>query len=310
MSIDPQVQQWLSESASLPPINQLPVADARRNMLTSSRQLQPIHNVLDVRDLVAIGPEGSAIPLRHYAPTSGAAGVLVYFHGGGWVIGSRDTHDAYCRDLAARSSRHVISVEYRMAPEHEFPAAAEDCYQATAWVADNLDAVQGKPGELFVAGDSAGGNLAAVTCLLARERQGPKINGQILVYPITDCDFNTPSYLENSKNLHLTRDMMAWFWDQYLPDASERSHWMASPLQATDLSDLPAAFVLTAEYDPLRDEGEAYARRLSDAGVATRFRRYDGMIHGFVRRMEWTQAREALEDCAVAIQDIADGNLI
>jgi acetyl esterase len=280
MSIDPQVQQWLSESASLPPINQLPVADARRNMLTSSRQLQPIHNVLDVRDLVAIGPEGSAIPLRHYAPTSGAAGVLVYFHGGGWVIGSRDTHDA------------------------------EDCYQATAWVADNLDAVQGKPGELFVAGDSAGGNLAAVTCLLARERQGPKINGQILVYPITDCDFNTPSYLENSKNLHLTRDMMAWFWDQYLPDASERSHWMASPLQATDLSDLPAAFVLTAEYDPLRDEGEAYARRLSDAGVATRFRRYDGMIHGFVRRMEWTQAREALEDCAVAIQDIADGNLI
>jgi acetyl esterase len=309
MPLDPLVQQWLSQSADLPPINRLSVDQARKDMLSSSQKMKPMRDVLSVRNLMATGPDGVSIPLRHYAPTSEKAGVLIYFHGGGWVVGSRDSHDAYCRDLATHSGRHVVSVEYRMAPENPFPAAAEDCYHGTVWVANHLDAVQGKADELFVAGDSAGGNLAAVTCLLARERQGPKIDGQILVYPITDCDFDTSSYLENSTDLHLTREMMIWFWDQYVSNKSERSHWMASPLRAPDLSGLPAAFVVTAEFDPLRDEGEAYAERLAAAGVPTRWRRYDGMIHGFVRRTEWALAREALQDCAAAIQDIADGKL-
>ena len=303
MPLDLQVEQWLAEAAAMgiPPMDKLPVEEARANLLAGSQLLQPLNDVASVQDLAATSPEGHSIPLRHFAPLSEPAGVLMYFHGGGWVVGSRDTHDVYCRDLAARTGLQVVSVDYRLAPEHRYPAAAEDCYAATTWVAENLALVHGIPGELVVAGDSAGGNLAAVTCLMARDRGGPEITGQILVYPITDCDFERSSFRANAEGLHLTRQMMIWFWDQYAPDESTRAHWMASPIRVDDFSGLPPAFVMTAEYDPLCDEGEEYAASLSQAGVATRIKRYDGMIHGFVRRTEWKAARDALDDVADAV---------
>jgi acetyl esterase len=302
MPLDPQVSQWLAEAAAagIPPMNQLPVEEARANLLAGSQLLQPLSEIESVRDLIAQSPAGP-IPLRHFAPSAESAGVMVYFHGGGWVVGSRETHDVYCRDLAAQTGLQVVSVDYRLAPEFLFPAAAEDCYFATRWVAEHLDQVNGLPGELVVAGDSAGGNLAAVTSLLARDQGGPKITGQVLVYPITDHDFTRDSYRANANGFHLSRDLMIWFWDQYAPGESVRDHWMASPIRATSLADLPPTFIMTAEFDPLRDEGEEYGRRLAEAGVPTTVKRYDGMIHGFVRRTEWQASRDALQDVASAV---------
>jgi acetyl esterase len=204
--------------------------------------------------------------------------VVVYFHGGGWVIGSIETHDAPCRELANRSGAIVVSVEYRMAPEHPFPAAPEDCYAATAWVADHAAEFGGDPARLAVAGDSAGGNLAAVVALMTRERNGPPLRFQLLIYPAVDARMGYASIDENSTGYFLTKADMHWFYGHYGADPSD---WRASPLLAPDHSGLPPALVLTAEYDPLRDEGEAYARKLQEAGVPVTLRRYDGQIHGF-----------------------------
>jgi len=303
MPLDPEVEQWLADAAAagIPPMNQLPVAEARANMLDGSQTLKPMNAIDGVHEISAESPSGYSIPLRHYAPSSEPSGVMMYFHGGGWVLGSRETHDVYCRDLATHTGLQVVSAEYRLAPEHLFPTAAEDCFAATAWVAAHLDAVNGLPGQLVVAGDSAGGNLAAVTSLMSRERSGPAITGQVLVYPITDCNFDRESYRTHAEGRHLTREMMIWFWDQYAPDESCRTHWTASPIRAENLAGLPPAFVMTAEFDPLCDEGEEYAKRLVEAGVPVTVKRYDGMIHGFVRRTEWKAAREALRDVSEAV---------
>jgi acetyl esterase len=208
--------------------------------------------------------------------------VIVYYHGGGWVIGNIDEYEALGRKLAERTSCAVVLVEYRLAPEHRYPIAVDDCYAALEWTAAHLKEVSGsEDAPLMVAGDSAGGNLAAAITLRARDGGGPRIDLQVLVYPVTDADLETPSYLAEENQLLLTRDGMIWFWDHYAPDKARRLEPDASPLRAKDLSGLPPAVVLTAEHDVLRDEGEAYAQRLQEAGVPVEFKRVEGQMHAF-----------------------------
>ncbi|MCU1503916.1 MAG: Esterase [Ilumatobacteraceae bacterium] len=225
---------------------------------------------------------GGSVPVRVLVPAQGARGVIVYFHGGGWVIGAIDEFETMARKLAERSSCAVVLVDYRLAPEHVYPVAVDDSYAALEWTAARLEEIAGRADvPLIVAGDSAGGNLAAVMALRARDRNGPQIALQVLIYPVTDADFERPSYVDPENQLLLTRDAMVWFWDHYVPDAGRRCEPDASPLQATNLADLPPAVVLTAEHDVLRDEGEAYAERLRDAGVPVELKRHAGQTHGF-----------------------------
>jgi len=225
---------------------------------------------------------GADIAVRLYFPEgSGPHPLVMFFHGGGWVVGDLDSHDETVRRLCAGSGAAFASVGYRLAPEAPFPAALEDCYAATAWAADLAPTLGLDPARIAVAGDSAGGNLAAALCLLARERGGPGISHQVLVYPVTGADLNTASYREHGEGLFLTRAMMQWFWDQYVPDPAARSNPLAAPL-AGHAAGLPPATILTAEYDPLRDEGAAYARHLEAAGVPVAYRNFPGMIHGFL----------------------------
>jgi acetyl esterase len=227
----------------------------------------------------------------------------VFFHGGGFVVGDIDTHDATCRGLAKAAHCIVVSVDYRLAPEHPFPAAPEDCYAATVWVADNAASLGGDGARLAVGGDSAGGNLAAVVALMARDRGGPALAHQLLIYPVIDHNFDTASYVENGRGYLLSREMMMWFWGLYLEDASDGSNPYASPIRAEDLSGLAAATIISAEFDPLRDEGEAYARRLGDADVAVTARRYDGMVHGFFAMTAvLDRAREAVAFAAAELR--------
>jgi len=222
------------------------------------------------------------VPVRVLVPQQGAHGVLVYLHGGGWVIGAMDEFDTLGRKLAERTSCAVVLVDYRLAPEHRYPTAVDDCYAALEWTAAHLEDIAGTADvPLIVAGDSAGGNLAAVMALRARDRNGPAIALQVLIYPVTDANFDRPSYLDADNQLILTREAMVWFWDHYLPDASRRTESDASPSHAISLTGLPPAVVLTAEHDVLRDEGEEYAARLNDAGVDVDFRRHAGQTHGF-----------------------------
>jgi acetyl esterase len=223
-----------------------------------------------------------AVPVRVLVPFEPARGVIVYYHGGGWVLGCIDEYDTMARKLAERTSCAVVLVEYRLAPEHRYPIAVEDSYAALVWVGEHLAKIAGQGDvPLIVAGDSAGGNLAAVMALRARDQGGPPIALQVLIYPVTDADLDRPSYTDAENQLLLTRDAMIWFWDHYVPDPSRRSEPDASPLRAVDVGGLPPAVVLTAEHDVLRDEGEAYAERLSAAGVAVDFRRHAGQMHGF-----------------------------
>ena len=224
---------------------------------------------------------GGSVPVRVLVPQQPTRGVIVYYHGGGWVIGSVPEFDTIGRKLAERTSCAVVLVDYRLAPEHRYPTAADDSYAALEWTAQNMGAIAGRAVPLFVAGDSAGGNLAAVTALRARDRGGPTIAMQILIYPVADADFETASYSDPENQLLLTKEAMVWFWDHYEPDLARRSEPDASPLRAKDLSGLPPAVVLTAEHDVLRDEGEAYARRLEEAGVPVNFKRHAGQTHGF-----------------------------
>jgi acetyl esterase len=225
---------------------------------------------------------GGAITVRVLVPPQGARGVVVYLHGGGWVIGRIDEFDTLARKLAERTSCAVVLVDYRLAPEHPYPAAVDDCYAALEWTAARLEEITGRDHvPLMVAGDSAGGNLAAVMALRARDHSGPSIALQVLIYPVTDADFERPSYLDPDNQLILTRDAMVWFWDLYSPDVARRVEPDASPLRAASLDGLPPAVVMTAEYDVLRDEGKAYADRLKEAGVPVDFQRYAGQTHGF-----------------------------
>ena len=226
---------------------------------------------------------GRDIIIRIYTPDGpGPFPALVYFHGGGWVVGNLDTHDQTCRELSDKTPCVVVAVEYRLSPEHLFPAALGDCYESLIWVSENSKALNVKTDWLAVGGDSAGGNLATVVSMLARDRKGPKICWQMLVYPVTNLSsFDTKSYEERGQGNFLTTPLMEWFRNHYIPDEAARHSSLASPLLSENLSDLPPAWILTAEYDPLCEEGEAYARALHNAGVPTTCVRYNGMFHPF-----------------------------
>lgn len=274
--------------------------EARRILSERPELPLPPIELPSVEDTTVPGPDGD-LPVRIYTPANAGdpPDVIVFFHGGGWVICDLDTHDRTTRRLARDLGAVVVSVDYRLAPEARWPAAAEDAYAATVWARQHYG-----PRRLLVAGDSAGGNLAAVVSLMARDRGGPAIDHQLLVYPVTNHGFDTVSYTENAEGYFLTRTHMTWYWDQYLGDEGDGTHAYASPLQAEDLSGLPPATVLTAELDPLRDEGEAYAEALSTAGVATEALRADGMFHGFFGLDEFLpEAEEAVEWTFARLRD-------
>jgi acetyl esterase len=306
MPLDAQVKAILDQMAVVPGLETMAPAVARDLYAAmSSVTIGPA--VANVEDRVIPGPNGD-IPVRIYTPEgAGPHPVTVFFHGGGWVIGSIATHDANCRQLAQGSSSVVVSVDYRLAPEHKFPTAADDCYAATKWVAEHAAEFGASADRMAVAGDSAGGNLAAVVCLMARDHGGPTIAHQTLIYPVTNYNFDSPSYQENAAGYFLTQAGMRWFWDLYLRDEADGRNPYASPLAAESVRGLPPALVITAEFDPLRDEGEAYAKRLEREGVAVTCHRYDGMIHGFFGMTDLIEAaRSAVAEVCAAHRAVFD----
>ena len=304
MPLDPQARAYLDLMAAAggPPAESLPPAEARALMETRPRKPGPA--VAKVEDRLIPGP-GPDVPIRIYTPEGdGPCPVLVWLHGGGWVLGSIETNDATCRALTNEAHCITVSVGYRLAPETKFPGGLEDSYAAAAWAAGNAASFGGDPSRVAIGGASAGGNLAAAVTLLARERGGPRLVHQLLVYPVTDLAQDTDSYRENAEGYGLTRSTMAWYRELYLSNETERANPLVAPLQAADLSGLPPALVITAEYDPLRDEGEAYARRLTDAGVRTRCTRYDGMIHLFFNpSLGFEKSFEAIAEAGTALRN-------
>jgi acetyl esterase len=305
MPLDPQAQAFLEQlaAAGAPPLHELSVAEARQVIVELFRTTGDPEPVGAVAERTIPGAAGE-MPTRIYTPHgTGPFPVLVYFHGGGWVIGNLEAYDATCRALTHAAGCIVVAMEYRLAPEHKFPAAPEDCYAAARWVADNATAIHGDPRRIAIGGDSAGGNLTAVVAQMARDRGRPALVYQLLVYPVTNYSFATVSYRENADGYLLTKDAMEWFWNYYLRSAADGSNPLASPLRTNDLRGLPPAMVLTAEFDPLRDEGEAYAVRLREAGVPVTLKRYTGMIHGFFSLgAVLDQGKQAVADAAAALR--------
>ena len=288
MKLHPQTQAVLDALAAmkLPPPDQLPVAEAREQFMRARATfLAAPEEVAACVDRTLPGPAGE-IPVRIYRAQGSKAGeplpALVFFHGGGWVFGNLDSHDPLCRALANRARCAVVAVDYRLAPENKFPAAFEDAVAALRGVA-RLGRELGIDGaRLAAAGDSAGGNLVAVAAIEFRDRGGPRLALQVLLYPVTDLAMITPSYHRLGQGYMLTRERMLFFRNAYLRDTRDIDDWRASPLKARDLSRLPPALVVTASYDPLLDEGKAYADRLAEAGVPVTYRCYEGVIHGFL----------------------------
>jgi acetyl esterase len=304
MPLDPQVQAFLDQMVSLgaPQLHTLSPEDARKafDMLAQLSGLKP-EAVAKVEDRLIPGP-GGQIPVRFYTPQGQAPfPVLVFFHGGGFVIGSIELYDELCRALANGAGCIVISVGYRLAPEHKFPAAVEDCYAAAKWVAVHAKAIGGDAMRIAVGGDSAGGNLAAVVALMARDKDTVPLVLQLLMYPATNLAHDTVSAQENANHYFLTRDDMLWFGSLYVSSDADQNNPYASPLRAQDLHGLPPALVITAEYDPLRDEGEAYAARLREASVTTTCTRYDGMIHGFLS-LPFDQGKKGRQEITTALR--------
>jgi acetyl esterase len=256
--------------------------------------------VHEVTDRTIPGPAG-AIPVRVFRPSAATAlPVILWFHGGGWVTGNLDTHDQLGRLLADHSGAVVVSVDYRLAPEAKFPAAADDCLAAYEWALEHADEVGGDPARIAIGGDSAGGNLAAVVALDARDRGLPQPKLQLLVYPVTDYEFDSAAMIDNAKGYFLEAAGMRWFWEHYARTAADYDDPRFSPLRASDLSGLARAVVVTAEFDPLRDQGEAYGARLRDADVPTEVVRADGLIHGFFGMHEFMPPGRDAWDVSVA----------
>jgi acetyl esterase len=305
MTLQPEIEAQLARMAAAgsPPLQEQSVAEARRLHAAGAAVLGgPPVAVAAADDRTIPGPAGD-LRVRVYTPHGEPPfPIVVWFHGGGWVVGTLDTYDTVCRALAAAVPAVVVAVDYRLAPEHRFPAAVEDAYAATLWASRNAAGLGGSQQRLAVAGDSAGGNLAAVVALGARDRGGPAIGFQLLVYPITDAAMDTASYRDKADGYQLTAAGMRWYWGHYLGGADGASP-DASPLRAAFLHGLPPALVITAEHDPLRDEGEAYAARLRAAGVPAAVSRYPGMVHGFFRWRAVTPAADAcLQEAAAALR--------
>ncbi len=311
MPLDPQIVQVMEAVAALGlPANHLvSPEEARAN--GRARPRAPGPEVARVEDRTIPGPAGD-LPVRIYTPAgAGPFPGLVWFHGGGWVVGDLDAADGSARHLCVGAGCVVVSVDYRLAPETKFPGPAEDCYAATQWLAANAASLNVDPDRIAVGGDSAGGNLAAVVSLMSRDRGGCPLVFQLLVYPVTEPDFDNGSYTANAEGYQLSRDGMIWYWDQYLAAEADADNPYASPLRAADLSGLPPALVLTAEYDPLRDEGEAYAAKLAAAGVSVTCTRYDGLIHGFFGMPAAVdQARQAVDQSAACLREAFAGAVV
>jgi acetyl esterase len=305
VALDPQVEVMLDQLRTLNIASQadLGVSGARELSELAAQMGRPSVPVAAVQDLVAGGHE-APIPLRVYTPTGTPPFPLaVSFHGGGFVIGSLDSHDDVSRRLATASGCVVVSVGYRLAPEHRFPAAVEDAYAATRWVAEHARELNGDPERIAVCGESAGGNLAAVVSLLARDRGGPRLAFQLLVYPPVDMAGDYPSRTLNGEGYLLSLEDMRWYQSNYLNDPSERADVRASPLGAPSHAHLPPALIITAEYDPLRDEGEAYGERLRAGGSRVKVSRYDGMVHGFFGMAGvLDRAAEAMDEAGSALR--------
>jgi acetyl esterase len=312
MPVDKKLQAILDAGKALgrKPVELQTPAEARAERAEMVAQFVPMAEYAGVRVedrtiFVADGADGREIAVRIYRPATadGPLPVVVFFHGGGWVVCTLETHDPYCRALATEAGVMVVSVDYRLAPEHKFPAGLEDCLAATEWVLAHTGELGASGSRVFVAGDSAGGTMAAVVALLLRDKGVTRLAGQILIYPVTaHYDPPTASYLEMAEGYGLTRKGMMWFWDHYLKNKSEAADFRAAPLLAASLHGLPRAFVVTAEYDVLRDEGLAYATRLEEAGVDVTQVFAEGMNHGFACSMNefpfLPQAKDVLRKVA------------
>jgi len=303
MPLDPQAKQVMEQLAALgfPPPHTVSPEQARLNAKARPKTAGPEVARVEQRNIPGPGP---AIPVRIYTPTgAGPFPILVWFHGGGWVVGDLDMADATARHLAVGAGCIVVSVDYRLAPETKFPGPADDCYAATQWAVQHASQINGDPERIAVGGDSAGGNLAAAVSLMARDRSGPALAFQLLVYPVTQRDYTTSSYQSYADGYLLSRASMQWYWDHYLHSPTDASNPYAAPRVAPDLSALPPALVITAECDPLCDEGAAYARRLQAAGVPATYSCYSGMIHGFFGMPAvLDKGKQAVAEASAALQ--------
>ncbi|MFJ3212596.1 alpha/beta hydrolase [Streptomyces flaveolus] len=306
MTLDHATQQFLSQMAAAggPPMTELTPAEARQSGAAVTQLIGPGPAVAEVHDHTLTAEDGATFTLRVIRPAGRVASVVVYYHGGGWVVGDIDGFDTLGRRLANASASTVVLVNYRKAPEHPYPAAVDDAWAALKWVTGHLGEIAGRDVPVVVAGDSAGGNLAAVVARRARVRKGPEVAHQILIYPVTDSDLDAPSYHDPANQLMLDRASMAWFWDHYAPP-ERRSEPDASPLRAADLSGLPPATVLVAEHDVLRGEGEAYAAALEKAGVPTALHLCEGQMHGFFSMVNILPgSAEAVELVAATVRGV------
>ncbi len=306
MALDVQTQAFYEEmikgaDPDAPAMHERTPEDARTYRAGLAALSGPAPNMARVEEHTIEQADGS-FRIRVLVPIESPAGVIVYYHGGGWVVGSIDESDTLGRKLAERTSCAVVLVDYRLAPEHRYPVAVDDSYAALEWAAAHMNEIAGREVPLIVAGDSAGGNLSAVMAVRARDRNGPEIAMQVLIYPVTDANVDRPSYLDPENQLLLTRDSMIWFFDHYIPDPAQRTEPDASPIYTEDLSGLPPAVVLTAEHDPLRDEGEEYAQRLEDAGVEVNMQRHKGQMHAFFALLMLPGSERGMQQVVRAIR--------
>lgn len=307
MPLHPQVVEMMKKTAALnlPPNNTITPREARENSVLSRKAVEvEIEPVGIIQDFTVPGPAGE-IPVRIYKPdTPGPHPLIMLFHGGGWVVGDLDTEDATCRGLCLRVNAAVLSVDYRLAPETPYPGAVDDCYAATVWAVENEGRLAIDSSRVATAGTSAGGNLSGAVAMMARDKGGPKISHQVLFCPVIDADFDRASYIANATDYGLTRDSMVWFWDHYTGSGDSRYKPYASLIRAKDLSGLPDATVIAAEYDPLVDEAVTYADALRAAGVKVHCSVYPGMTHGFNGRVGVLDAaKEALDEAAANIKE-------
>lgn len=282
-------------------MGEVPIDELRKLLVKELELAGPAEPVESIQEIAVPGP-GDDIPVRLYRSATRPLGVVVYLHGGGWALGTLDHVDVICRSLANLTGCAVASVEYALAPERRFPAGLEDAYAATVWAAEYAHALGAEVVDLAIAGDSAGGNLAAAVALLARDRGYPQLRHQTLIYPVLDHGFDTPSHRAYRDGYWLTQEELQWCWATYLPSLAHAADPLASPLRADSLTGLPPAFILTAEFDPLRSEAESYAARLQASGVPVRLTCYTGLIHGFLICGRYiSQVRPALEQIAAEI---------
>ncbi len=309
MPLDPNARVIVDAmAATFPPVDFSRTGTENRQLIKEAgakvipHDADPVGSVID-REIP--GPAGP-IPVRVYRPLGAGDGplpVAAFFHGGGWVVCDLDSHDGMCRAICNASGCMVMAVDYRLAPEHRFPVGVEDAYAAVVWLGEHAAEIGGDPTRLAVIGDSAGGNLAAVVALMARDRRGPALALQVLVYPVIDFRFDTPSHGGTGEPNVLQSDEVRYYWYEYLADEADGANPYASPIRAESLASLPPALLVIAEYDPLRDEGEAYAARLAADGVPTVATRYDGMMHSFVTFTSLDDAQRAIAEIGDALRD-------